>query len=56
MKDEKIKKEERPLHCGEPVQKNVYHRAVNSGAKWYCNKCNSHLSPDLKIIRPNLYN
>ena len=32
------------LLCKTELQKNSYHRAIKSGAVWYCGKCDAHLN------------
>lgn len=37
-------------HCGIPVVRNNYHRALAKGASWYCRVCDSHLNKNLQKI------
>jgi len=42
----------KPKHsCGETLMENTYHGAVKKGAKWFCFKCDAHLTGDLKEIK-----
>ena len=36
--------------CSGFLVKNTYHRAIKGKAKWYCPKCDIHLSPCLRPV------
>lgn len=40
-----------PKHCGKTVAENLYHRATDAGALWYCWGCDGHFDKNMKELK-----